>query len=76
MTGRDVLYLESIFATILEMASSDATTKWKPPTINWILGFIVAAVAPTLTGKRTTETARKRGYRCGCVGRSFFFGEW
>src|SRR3954471_18220426 len=36
-------------ATILEMASSDAATKWKPPAIKWILGFMVAAASTILS---------------------------
>src|SRR5262249_99789 len=36
-------------ATILEMASSDAATRWKPPAIKWILGFIVAAASTILS---------------------------
>src|SRR6476620_10004810 len=35
--------------TILEMASSDATTRWKPPAIKWILGFMVAAASTILS---------------------------
>src|SRR5262245_25368643 len=36
-------------ATILEMASSDATTRWKPPAIKWILGLMVAAASTILS---------------------------
>src|SRR3954467_7931158 len=51
MTGRDVLHLNVSLSvpTILAMVSSGATTKWKPPAIKWILGFIVAAASTILS---------------------------
>ena len=59
------LYVSFSVATTLEMASSGATTRWKPPAIRWILGLMAAAASTIFSMPGCEQPTTKTTLR-GC----------